>query len=467
MEVRLDCLRRRDPAAWFPAGSPPSLPVIATCRRVADGGRFRGSEALRRAALEAAGRAGAAFVDVEKGSSLARNLASFAPAKVILSYHNRRHTPRYADLCSLYGTIASVPGASVAKIVTTATDPVDIIPIRRLLERAQSGPLPLAAFAMGEPGIASRILSPSWGSWGTYVCLERGREAAPGQITLDEAVHLYRVEEIDNRTRLTGITGYPVGHSLSPVMHNAGLAHEELNWRYLPFPARHIDRVGDWMRGLGLRGLSVTSPHKIDIMKHLNGSEPEARGIGAVNTVLHDGRRLFGFNTDAQGILQSVRRRIDPEGKVALVLGAGGSARAAAGALAGAGASVLVASRRARPGAALARRCGGRYVSPGRLAKERYDILMNATPVGMHGREMPVRGSAVRGSLVVDLIYRAGGTRLLREAIARGIPTIGGHEILVEQGLAQFSLFTGRRPPEEVMRETVTRTLIRAAEPGE
>jgi shikimate 5-dehydrogenase len=120
-----------------------------------------------------------------------------------------------------------------------------------------------------------------------------------------------------------------------------------------------------------------------------------------------------------------------------------------------------------RPGAAVARRCGGRCVPLGRLAGERYDILVNATPVGMYGREMPVKVAAVRGSLVVDLIYRAGGTRLLREATARGIPTIGGHEILLEQGLAQFSLFTGRRPPAEVMRETVTRTLIRAAEPGE
>jgi 3-dehydroquinate dehydratase/shikimate dehydrogenase len=463
VEVRLDALKRCEPAAWFPGGAGAARPVIAACRRREEGGAFRGGERRRRETLLAAARAGVAYVDVEFGSPLVEILDDVAPAKGILSHHDLRRTPPAATLFSLYRRMSRVPGAAAVKIVTTARDPADILEIRRLLARAAGREPPLAAFAMGEPGVASRILAPAWGSWATYAALRRGAESAPGQITLAEATGVYRVSEIGEETRLTGITGHPIAHSLSPVMHNAAFFHNGIDFRYVPFPASKIDRLSALVRALRIRGLSVTAPHKAALGRRLRRVEPLAREVGAVNTLVFGGGELVGFNTDVEGTLGPLRRRIDPAGKVAALVGAGGAARAAAVGLARAGAGVLVASRRERPGREVARLAGGRWTPIRRLARESYDILINATPAGMDGRSLPVPAPAVKGSLVADLVYAPVVTPLLRLAMERGIPTLGGLEVLLAQGAAQYALFTGREAPVEAMREALMRAV---AAPG-
>jgi shikimate dehydrogenase len=209
------------------------------------------------------------------------------------------------------------------------------------------------------------------------------------------------------------------------------------------------------MRKLGIRGLSVTSPHKIAFARKIRQLAPIARRAGAVNTVLHAGGELLGFNTDAEGFMRPLRERIEPAGKTAVILGAGGAARAVALALHDAGAAVLVCTRRERPGKDLARLASGRWVAPRALARETYDILINATPVGRDGRSMPVSAASVKGALVADLNYGPVETPLLAAARARGIPTVGGLEILLAQGIEQYTLFTGREAPVEVMREAL------------
>lgn len=462
VEVRLDALRRRAPSLWFPGTAVAPRPVIAACRLRKEGGSFAGSERSRREALLAAARAGVAYVDIEAGSSMVKSLADFAPAGVILSHHDRRRTPPAAELVARYRKMAALPGVAVVKIVTTANDPADILEIQRLLARAGGGKIPLIAFAMGAPGTASRILAPSWGSWATYVCLGRGSESAPGQIALDEALHCYRVGEIDEETRLTGITGFPVGHSFSPVMHNAAFQHQKINFRYLPFPARKPDRIPELARKLRLRGLSVTAPHKVALARKVTKLDPVARRIGAINTIVSDGRRLFGFNTDAEGMLSPLRERIDPAGKTAVIVGAGGAARAIAVALRDVEACVIISSRREKPGRDLAREVGGRYTALRRLPRETYDILINATPAGMDGRSLPVPAAAVKGSLVADLIYRPVRTPLLSAALARGIPTLCGLDVLLAQGIEQYTLFTGRDAPVAAMREALIEASARA-----
>ena len=463
LEVRLDALKRCEPPLWFPGSAMAGRPVIATCRHSSEGGLYRRCEKHRREALLAAARAGAAYVDIEFGSPSMDLLHEIAPAKVILSHHDVRRTPPASDLFLLYRKMASVPGVAAVKIVTTARQAWDILEIKRLLKKAAGRKVMLAAFAMGEPGVPSRILAPLWGSWATYVSLRRGSEAAPSQLTLAEALHVYRVNEIDEETRLVGITGWPVKHSLSPLMHNAAFLHQGVNFRYLPFAAPRIDRLADLFRALRIRGLRVTAPHKEALWRKLRSLEPQAREIGAVNTLLHSGRRLVGFNTDAEGTLRPLRERIDPARKVAVIVGAGGAARAVAWALARAGSNVIVCSRRERPGRAVARIASGRYVPPRRLAKESYDILINATPVGMDGRSLPVPREAVKGSLVGDLIYRPLVTPLLKTAMERGIPTFGGLDVLLAQGLEQYALFTGREAPADAMRDA----LLAAAEGAE
>lgn len=463
IEVRLDALRRCEPPLWFPGSAASGRPVIATCRRQEEGGLYRRSEKARRESLLAAARAGVTYVDIEFGSPLMDLLDDIAPAKVILSHHDPRRTPSASDLYALYRRMAKVPGVAAIKIVTTARRPADMLEIRKLLVRAAGKKVILAAFAMGDPGVASRILAPLWGSWATYVALKRGRESASGQITLAEALDLYRIEGIDEETRLTGITGWPVSHSLSPVMHNAAFHHQGINFRYLPFPARRAEECLDLARALKIRGLSVTSPHKPAVFRKVRRKEPQARGVGAVNTIVNSGKSMVGFNTDVQGLLRPLRERIDPAGKVAVILGAGGAAMAVAWGLSRAGANVVISSRRERPGRQVAKKVGGRYVSPRRLPKESYDILVNATPAGMDGRSMAAPPSAVKGSLVADLVYRPLVTPLLRTAQERGIPTLSGLDVLLAQGVEQYALFTGREAPEAVMRQALHEAVAAAA----
>jgi 3-dehydroquinate dehydratase/shikimate dehydrogenase len=459
VEVRLDFLRTRTPSSWLPSIRQAGKPIIVTCRRKSDGGRFSGGEPERRKILESAAKAGVSYVDIEAGSALCRNLDSYLPARVILSKHWRRTTPSVRELESRASQLARL-GPHVIKLVTHASDPSAIKTIKQLLARWDDRPTHLTAFAMGESGKASRIMALAWGSWATYVNQGAGHETAPGQLSLAEACRVYRVGKIDDETRLFGITGDPVAHSLSPLMHNEGFRKLGLNYRYLPLGARSVDSMPDLMDSMKIRGLSVTAPHKVTFFKRLKRLEPEARAIGAVNTILRDSRGLIGLNTDAQGLVRAVSSRIDPSGLDAVILGAGGAARAAAFALAGSGARILISSRRELPGKRLASAVKGEYVDPKGLGRRPYSILVNATPVGSDGRSMPVSGSALKGDLVVDLIYLSGGTPLLQAASARGIETLGGEEVLLEQGFAQFSLFTGCRPPERVMRQAVVRGLL-------
>ncbi|HZE88107.1 MAG TPA: type I 3-dehydroquinate dehydratase, partial [Verrucomicrobiae bacterium] len=380
------------------------------------------------------------------------------------SHHDARRTPAAAILRALYRRMARVAGVAVVKIVTTARDPLDIVTIRDLLAGAASGTTPLAALAMGDLGVASRILAPSWGSWATYVAMRDGAESAPGQLTLAEALATYRIEEIDGDTRFAGITGHPVSHSLSPAMHNAAYAEHRINFRYLPFAAPKVEHIPELIRKLRLRGLSVTAPHKIAIVKKMHRLDPAARRLGAVNTIVNDGKRLFGFNTDADGLMNPLRLRMAPAGTTVAIVGAGGSARALAVALKEGGAQVLIASRRERPGRDLARATGARYVDLKRLARESYDILINATPAGMDRRGMPVSAAAVKGRLVAELVYRPPVTPLLRLARARGLETIAGLDVLLSQGIEQYALFTGRSGPVETMRQALAGALARAGE---
>jgi 3-dehydroquinate dehydratase / shikimate dehydrogenase len=476
VEVRLDALRGVDLPMLQALFEGAPRPIVATCRPAPQGGAFRGGERKRAEILWAAVRAGAAYVDVEDGTPAAASLLALGsenPAVgVILSFHDMRGMPRQP--LSLYRRMARTRGVKVVKIVGTARHIEDNLAARDLLRRAQGGPAPLICFCMGGAGVPSRILALEWGSWATYASPGDGQATAPGQVSLPELVGVYRIEDIDDETRYAGIIGTPLGHTLSPAVHNAAYRADGINFRYLPMEVtraadlRHLAPVA---RALHIRGLSVTAPYKIAIMKQLDRVEPIARQVGAVNTVIFEGRRLIGFNTDASGGMAALREALKglglaPRSVTAAVVGSGGAARALAHGLASEGARVLIASRSPRPGRKLAREVKGEYVPPSRLAARRYDVLVNATPVGM-GKDqrrggaarLPVPAGAVKGRLVYDVIYRPESTGLLQLARRRGIATLGGLEMLVRQAAEQHVLFTGRTPPVESMREAARQAL--------
>ena len=261
---------------------------------------------------------------------------------------------------------------------------------------------------------------------------------------------------IDGRTELYGIMGNPVAHSLSPAMHNAAFAAMGLNKVYVPFPVTDVATALAGFRALGVRGVSVTIPHKQAVMAHLDELDPVAGRIGAVNTLVIDQGRIKGYNTDWLGANRALAQELELAGRTVLVLGAGGSARAIGFGLIEAGAKVLLASRTAESGQALAASLGCPWYPLAEAAALAADALVNATSVGMGAQSdaTPMAGEALANfPVVMDIVYAPLETRLLREARLGGCRTVDGLAMLLYQGVAQSELWTGMNPPAALMRE--------------
>ncbi|HEX5425200.1 MAG TPA: shikimate dehydrogenase [Candidatus Acidoferrales bacterium] len=271
----------------------------------------------------------------------------------------------------------------------------------------------------------------------------------------------YRAGQLDRKTRVYGIIGDPVGHSLSPAMHNAAFQARRMNAVYVPFLVRDLRDFIAAIAPLGVAGFSVTIPHKQAIVRYLDRCDPTAAEIGAVNTVAVRAGKLVGYNTDHIGVLRALEQRMRVRTSRVLIVGAGGGARAAAFALAGSGASVFITARRMRRAAELANAVGGEAIEHRELRHRHFDAVVNATPVGMHPfiEASPLAASDLNCRVVFDMIYRPRETRLLRLAARRGIKTISGIEMLVAQGFAQWEIWTGRRAPENVMQQAAIRSL--------
>jgi len=259
------------------------------------------------------------------------------------------------------------------------------------------------------------------------------------------------------------VIGDPVGHSLSPLLHNTGFVARHLDAVYLPFL---VHQLGDFLAAVpefGVRGFSVTLPHKQTILKHLKECEPLAAEIGAVNTVMvRSNGSLYGCNTDYVGALRSLEKKLRIKGSRALIFGAGGSARAAAFALKRAGAVVAICARRETAAKELARAVGGEVVPRRALRGEHFDAVLNATPLGMHPHDgiSPLATGELHCRIVMDLIYRPQRTQLLKIAAKKGIATVSGVEMFLAQGIAQWEIWTGRRAPEAAMRRAVLSALL-------
>ena len=273
------------------------------------------------------------------------------------------------------------------------------------------------------------------------------------------------------RQELVALFGQPVEENPTQAMMEAAFAAAGLDWRYLTIEVAP-ESLADAVRGaraLGLRGFNCTIPHKVAVVEHLDRLSEAATLIGAVNTVVRVGEELAGENTDGAGFLAALRSRRDPAGTRAVILGAGGAARAIAVELALAGAAALtVVSRGARRGrelgAALAGPVGELSVvelGAGYRVPAETDLVVNATSIGLFpdvDAEVPLDLAEVAGrALVADVIPNPPETRLLREAAALGCETLDGLEMLVEQGRIGFRLWTGVEPDAEIMRDALRR----------
>jgi 3-dehydroquinate dehydratase/shikimate dehydrogenase len=446
VEIRLDSVPDPDAAG---AVEGRRLPVIVTCRPTWEGGGFSGSEETRKRLLTDARAHGAEFVDVEWKAGFDDIVCDRDGHGVVLSHHAFEGTPR--DLADRARAMRGTP-AAVVKVAAMAHRLSDSLALRDIgLAAAGSS----VVVAMGEAGLASRVLAGRFGSRWTYA----GDEAAPGQVPA-ETLSGCRFGKITDATRLFGVVGRPVSHSLSPAIHNAAFAAAGVDAAYVPLAAADFDDFLTLGEALGFEGASVTAPYKRDAYRSVVQADGDATGAESVNTLRRSAAGWVGRNTDMAGFMEPLEVMLKIRGRRVTVLGAGGAARSVARALADQGARVSIAARSREHGAAAARVTGA-AVGEWPPAGGSWDVLVNATPVGTAPAldETPLPNGLFTGDVVYDLVYNPSDTRLLRDARAAGCRTVSGLEMLVAQARRQFEWWTGRPAPVAVMREAAVRAL--------
>jgi 3-dehydroquinate dehydratase/shikimate dehydrogenase len=440
---------------------------IATCRRTANGGKFPGNVAAEIEVLSKAAAAGFHIIDVELESVEAmkkgelQNLRDTGVA-LIISHHDFAATK---DLEGIYKRIVPFQPDFI-KIVPTAKSLVDNVTLMRFIERMEDHSN-IIGICMGDAGIISRVLGVRAGSAFTFAAATVGEETGPGQIAARTLIETYRIEQVDAATKVYGVAGNPIRSSLSPIMMNTAFRRETVNAVYLALQASKLSDLLKLVDEIPIQGLSVTMPLKQEIMAHLEKTDPLSAKIGACNTVLRaqDGK-LYGFNTDVAGITGPLEKRLALRGAKVLVLGAGGAARAAVFGLRDKGAEVFILNRTSETAQKLARQSGAKTIKKDAVAKTAFDVIINATPIGMAGIKAPqlLEAKDLNTKLVFDLVYNPLETPLLRMARQKGIPIVTGIEMFVQQGARQFEIFTGKPAPEEEMLRVVIHALRQQAE---
>ena len=455
VEIRADFIRDLDVPRLL-ENKP--CPILFTLRSREEGGGYGGAERDRLKTLLEAARCGADWVDVEFSASWETVLNAVERNRVILSCHNFDGTP--ASLSSKVDEMARA-GAGVLKLATRANRLSDNLTIASTLAHALSRKIDLCALAMGPRGVPSRVLAAVWGSWMTFASLPGGEPTADGQVPADEMVNLFRARNISPNTSVYGVLGRPLAHSLSPRLHNSAFAACRRDAVYIPLEAQGVDDFVLFCCAVEIEGASVTIPFKERVRACTSSLSAEAEKVGAVNTLLRRSGAWHGENTDIAGFLKPLRQRTDPAGLRAVVLGAGGAARAVAYGLSSQGAEVCVVARDRAKAEALARQFGAAHADWSDLKTVRWDLLVNATPLGTYPNvdESPVPGEWLTGEWVYDLVYNPRETRLLKEASRRGCKAIYGSEMLLAQAIEQQLRWFGAPAPEDVMKAALEEAL--------
>lgn len=450
VELRLDGVRDLDVDGAL-AGR--RLPVVVTCRPPWQGGRFDGAEETRLALLERAWHLGAEHVDLEDGAGAALMQRSRGE-RIVRSFHD--FTGGVAEAADHVRRLLG-SGAALAKVAVTATRLDELAGLAAIGRDAGGRAIVLA---MGVAGMPSRVLAARFHAPWTYA----GDAVAPGQLPLDRMRDELRVAAIGAATRVFGVVGRPIGHSLSPAMHNAALAAVGLDAVYLPLAAADFADFEAFARAFDVEGASVTAPFKLDALHASRIVDARTRAVGAVNTLRRGSGGWDGRNTDIDGVLAPFAPG-SLSGRRVAVLGAGGAARSAVVALSEAGARVTVHARRPEAAARLAADLGvdtGRWPPDGAA----WDVLVNTTPVGTApaADTMPIAlDGRLDGRIVYDLVYNPAETALCRRARVLGAETFGGLAMLAAQAEAQFTWWTGRTPPAGLMHRTAQSRLEAAS----
>lgn len=443
-----------------------NCPVVITCRRERDGGKWTRSEQDRQLLLRQAIVAGVDYVDLEE--DIAGTIPRFGKTKRIVSYHNFQETPE--DLPALHAQLAR-HDPDIVKIATLVNKPEDNL---RLLRLSRDSKIPTVAIGMGEMGAPSRVLARRFGAPFSFATFQAERAMAPGQLTYQQMKEVYRYEQISKETEFYGVVADPVAHSLSPLIHNLAFAQQKLNKVYLPFriPSERLEQFLRDCPELGVKGLSVTIPHKEEVLKYLTKPDEATSAIGACNTVVFRPDGVYGYNSDFFAAMACITEAfplvdgVSPlTGKTVMVLGAGGVARAIAYGLRRLNADVVVTARTPEKAEQLARKFGCRTVSWAMRHSIHPELIVNGTPLGMHPdvNESPLDARYLSHDITVfDTVYNPEQTLLIKQAREAGCKTITGIEMFVGQAALQSKMFTGQQPPVEAMRGAVRRAISAA-----
>lgn len=465
VELRLDYIRRPVNLRRLLEERP--CPIVATCRRPVDGGKWMRTEEERQVVLRTAIANKVEYVDLE--IDIAREIPRYGPTKRIISYHNFDETPE--NLEDIHKKMTKLD-PDIIKIATMANNPLDNI---RALRLCRDSTIPTAAFCMGEMGMISRILCGRFGAPLTYATFHPERQLAPGQLSWREMVEDYNYDAISKKTKILGVIADPVAHSLSPVVHNACIRKQGLDMIYLPFrvPAEHLDGFMEVCPEIGIYGLSVTLPHKEKVLKSINALDDNVAGIRAANTVVFRDINAYGYNTDIEAAVSVLRDAVEADpsddepfaDKRILILGAGGVARAVSYGVHRAGGIVFICARDFKKGDELSAEIGCKVVDWAARPNFEADIIINCTPVGMHPNldESPFLPEWFnKKSIIFDTVYNPEQTLFIKQAREAECTTITGVDMFVRQAARQFKLFTGEEADKELMRYEVKRAISAA-----
>jgi 3-dehydroquinate dehydratase/shikimate dehydrogenase len=407
---------------------------------------------------------GVDYIDLEM--DIAGDVPRFGKTKRIVSYHNFQETPQ--NLREIHEECVAKK-ADIVKIATMANEPRDNLRVLSLISESET---PTVAFCMGDMGTPSRILAGKWGAPFTYAAFHADRAVAPGQLSWDQMRQVYHYDEITPNTEVLGVIADPIGHSLSPVIHNAALRERKLDIVYLPFrvPRENLEDFMTMARQFSVRGLSVTIPHKENIVPLLTHTDQAVDHIGAANTVVIDSYDRRGYNTDCQAVIESIDASLGRGGDVdvlagrtALVLGTGGVAKAVCYALYQRNVKLVVSHYKDLGKAEdLAHKWQGKAVEWNNRYHIAADMLVNCTPVGMHPdvNLTPYDGDQLnRAMIVFDMVYNPEQTLLIKDARKKECSVVTGVDMFVRQAAHQFKLFTGEEPPADLMRDVVRRSI--------
>jgi 3-dehydroquinate dehydratase/shikimate dehydrogenase len=464
IELRLDFLAKSPDFKRLLAERP--CPLLATVRRAQDGGRWNGTEDARKMLLRQAVVAGFDWIDLE--TDVADEIRRYKNCKRIVSYHNMHEVP--ANLEEIYQKMCG-QDPDVVKIAVTAQNTGDNVRVLNLVKNPQK---PTVAVCMGEIGGPSRVLAGKFGAPFAYAVFNKEYRVAPGILSFEELKYIYRYDELNAETRVFGVVGDPVAHSLSPLIHNAAFKELGLNCVYLPFrvPRGHLATFLKEFESVPVEGYSVTIPHK-EAASALAQEQDEWVGLTqSANTLVRQANGFAAFNTDALAALESLTADLTARHRGApatldrcdvLLLGAGGVARTLAHALRKAGVQqIVVAGRTPERTQKLAAEVNGKPINWEARASAVSDVVINCTPVGMHPNvdETPLPASALRANLVVmDTVYTPENTLLIKDARAKGCHVCTGVEMFVRQAAMQFALFTSQPAPLDLMHRLVKRAL--------